>query len=519
LIGVTAELPRTFWALVERRAASSPDAVALEDEQGRTLTFEGFRAAAEAVAAGLSERGVRAGTVVSWQLPTAIDTEVLMVALTRLGAVQNPIVPIMREREVRMILQDAHPQLLIVRSQWRGFDYEAMARAVAPDVGAQVVVADTLPTADPSMLSPPPTEGRTRRWLYHTSGSTARPKGVWHSDASVLAGQHAFVAGLRPTEADVLPIPYPITHIGGMCMLGAALTCGYRQVLVEAFDTRRTPLFLAEREVTLLGSALPFFQAYLAAPREHGAERLYPKLRAGVSGGAPLPPAIHDEVKHELGGIGVINSYGLTEFPAATTATVDDPDAMIRATQGRAAPGVEIRVVGPDGSDRAPGEEGELRLRGRQLFSGYADPALDEDAFDEQGYFRTGDLGEMSSTGYVTVTGRLKDIIIRNAENISAIEIEDLLHTHPAIDDVAVIGVSDPRTGERVCAVVKLVDPGTPFSLHDIDTFCRDAQLAIQKIPERLELVDAIPRLALGKIDKVALRRMFDTQDSTNVSG
>jgi non-ribosomal peptide synthetase component E (peptide arylation enzyme) len=191
-----------------------------------------------------------------------------------------------------------------------------------------------------------------------------------------------------------------------------------------------------------------------------------------------------------------------------TSGGFDDDDEQLAQTEGRASPGVEIRVVRLDGTECARGEEGELRVRGPQMFAGYANPALNADALDELGYFRTGDLGVVADTGHVTITGRVKDIIIRNAENISATEIENLLHEHPAVADVAVIGVPDARTGERVCAVVVTAN-GTAVTLGELRDFCAERGLATQKMPERLELVDAVPRNSMGKAEKVTLRRRY----------
>jgi acyl-CoA synthetase (AMP-forming)/AMP-acid ligase II len=501
--------PPTYWGLVEHRASASPERPLLADEYGRQLTAAGFRDDAERVAAGLHDLGIKPGTVVSWQLPTAIDSLVLLGALTRLGAVQNPIVPIMREREVRYITNEARTEYFIVRPDWRGFAYGALAEQIAAEIGCTVLADDTLPTGDPSVLPPPPGPERVARWLYHTSGSTSDPKGAWHADASVIAGMYAFVTRVLPTPDDVYPICFPVAHIGGANMLAAALHVGYLLPLVEAFDAERSPHFMAEQGATLLGTALPMFQAYLAAQRKHGDEPLFPRLRTCVGGGAPKPPGIDEVIRRELGGLGVVSSWGLTEFPTATSASVHDTPAQIETTEGRASPGVELRVVGLDGNECGPGEEGELRLRGPHLFLGYANAALDVDALDEQGYFRTGDLGIVADTGHVTITGRLKDIIIRNAENIAASEIEDVLHLHPAVADVAVIGLPDPRTGERACAVVVLADGVTSLSLVEIAEHCRELGLAKQKVPEQLEIVDEVPRNAMGKIQKPALKKQF----------
>jgi acyl-CoA synthetase (AMP-forming)/AMP-acid ligase II len=501
--------PPTYWGLVDHRASATPDGVLFGDEYGRTLTFAEYRDEAERVAAGLHDLGVRPGTVVSWQLPTAIDSLVLLAALTRLGAVQNPIVPIMREREVRYITNEAQTEFFVVRDEWRGFAYGALAEQIAAEVGCAVLIGDTLPTGDPSVLPPPPGPERVRRWLYHTSGSTSDPKGAWHADGSVIAGMYAFVTRIQPTADDVYPICFPVSHIGGANMLAAALHVGYRLPLVEAFDAERSPLFMAEQGATLLGTALPMFQAYLAAQRKHGDDPLFPHLRTCVGGGAPKPPGIDEVIRRELGGLGVVSSWGLTEFPTATSASVDDTLEQIETTEGRASPGVELRVVSIEGKECGPGEEGELRLRGPHLFLGYANEALDVDALDEQGYFRTGDLGIVAGTGHVTITGRLKDIIIRNAENISAGEVEEILHQHPAIAEVAVIGLPDPKTGERACAVVTLVEGVTTLSLVDVAEHCRALGLARQKVPEQLEIVDDVPRNAMGKIQKPVLRKQF----------
>ncbi len=501
--------PPTYWKFICECAKATPDAVLLEDEAGRSLTVAEFRDEIERMAAGLYAEGIGPGTRVAWQLPTAIDTLVLLGALARLGAVQSPIIPILREREVRYITNEARTEVMIVRPSWRSFDYEALASAIADEVGFRVYATDTLPTGDPATLPDPPGPEPVPRWLYYTSGSTSDPKGAWHTDPSVLAGMNVWRANLGPTPDDVYPVAFPVSHIGGVCMLGVALTTGMRLVLIEAFDAQQSPRFMAERGATLLGSALPFFQAYLAAQRAHGPEKLFPRLRACVSGGAPKPPGLHEEIKEVLGGVGVVGSWGLTEFPIATCGALDDTDEQLSGSEGTVGPGVEIRVVGLDGVECPPGEEGELRLRGAQMLLGYANPALDADAHDDDGWFRTGDLGVVDDTGHVTITGRVKDIIIRNAENIAASEIEDALHLHPAVADVAVIGVPDARTGERACAIVQLVDGVSALSLADLAEHCRELGLAKQKVPEQLEFVDEVPRNAMGKIDKPSLRKRY----------
>jgi acyl-CoA synthetase (AMP-forming)/AMP-acid ligase II len=515
------DIPGTFWGLVETRAAATPDSAFLEDEQGAALTFAGYRDAAERVAAGLRGAGIGRGSIVAWQLPTTIDSAVLMAALSRLGATQVPIIPILREREVTYITRESRCDWLLARSEWRGFDYRALADAVAAQIGFAVLTVDSLPEADPAVVLPaPPTEHEAQEphWLYYTSGSTSDPKGAWHRDASVMAASSAWIQGFEPSADDLFPVAVPFTHIAGVAMTTTSLRTGMRLLLMEAFDPQRSPLVMAERNATLLGGALPFFHAFLAAQRVHGPDPLWPRLRVGVNGGAPKPAGLHREVKEVLGGIGVVGAWGLTEFPVATCGKLDDRDEDLANTEGVPGPGVEIRVVGLDGLDKGTGEEGELRVRGPQLFLGYANPLLDADAFDEQGFLCTGDLGIVSESRHVTITGRVKDIIIRNAENISAAEIEEYLHLHPAIADVAVIGLPDPRTGERACAVVSLADGYESLTLADIATHCREQGLATQKVPEQLEIVDKVPRNGMGKLEKTLLRATYSRAVQTRSS-
>jgi acyl-CoA synthetase (AMP-forming)/AMP-acid ligase II len=515
--------PPTFWALVEARAAARPDRTILRADDGRSLTGSQYHDAAERVAAGLAAQGIGEGTVVSWQLPTILEAPVLLGALSRLGAVQNPIIPILRRREVGFIARQTGTEVLIVPPVWRGFDYPAMAGEIAAEVGARVLVVDrdaglgahgvALPDGDPATLAPPPAhvdpDDAPVRWLYYSSGTTADPKGIRHTDHSVMAASNGMLVNMGFEPDDVYPIAWPFTHIGGVAMLTTMLTAGAQLCLLETFDPVTSPLVMAEMGATILGSAVPFFHAYMAAQRRHGDEPLFPKLRMGVSGGAPRPDELHGEVRSTLGGLGVMSSWGLTEFPIVTYPTLSDTEEQIARTEGVASPGVDIRVVGPESDELPPGQEGELRVKGPQMFRGYVDSSLDIDAFDDAGWFRTGDLGIVDATGHVRITGRLKDVIIRNAENISAQEVEDVLYRHPKVGDVTVIGLPDPRTGERACAVVQLADGVTALTLAELAEHCRSEGLAIQKVPEQLELVDALPRNAMGKVLKQDLRARY----------
>jgi acyl-CoA synthetase (AMP-forming)/AMP-acid ligase II len=507
---------RKLWPLVEARARATPEALCAVDERGERLSFAGLHARAERVAAALAAQGVAPGMRVSWQLPTRIESLVLVCALARLGALQNPMLPIYREREVGFIVRQAQPRLLVVPRVFRGFDHEALAKRVAAEVAREggpacsVLVCDReLPERDPAALVPFADDpGEPLRWIFYTSGTTADPKGALHSDETIAAGSRGVVERFELGPTDRYPMVFPFTHIGGIGMLFVQLLAGSGAILVESFDEERTPPFLGEHGVTLAAGGTPLVLRYLAYQRRHPERRVFPCLRAAMGGAAPKPPRLHAEVKAELGGAGVVSVYGLTEAPFVVLGSPRDPDEKLARTEGRAAGGAELRVVAADGRACAPGEEGEIRVRGPQICRGYLDSALDADAFDAEGFFRTGDLGRLDAEGFLGVTGRLKEIIIRNGENISAREIEDLLYAHPKIADAAVIGLPDPRTGERCCAVVVPKD-GAALALAEVTAHCREAGLARQKLPEQLELVAELPRNASGKVLKYELRRRF----------
>lgn len=516
----TPRYPPTCWDLVEQGAEAFTDKVILADEHDRSLTGAELCDAALATAAWLSELGIGPGSRVSWQLPTTLEAMVVKLALARIGAVQNPIIPILREAEVDFITDQTGAEYFLVPEEWRGYAHGALARELASRHGLTPLIIDQatdptslagglrLPKGDIASLPPAPTRGDEIRWLYFSSGTTSAPKGIRHTDASVMASASGVIGQLGCGLADINPLPFPITHIGGITMLSAALLTGMELLLFEAFDPVTTPARMAELEVTMLGSAVPFYMAYMAAQQQQDDQPLFTHLRACVGGGAPIPAEISAMVRDVLGGSGIANAWGLTEFPVAVSPKPDDPSEWLDHTVGQPVPGVTVRVVDEEGVEREAGEEGELRLKGPQCFAGYLDASLDADAFDDEGWFRTGDLGLVDADGNVRITGRLKDLIIRNAENISAQEIEEALQRHAAIADVAVIGVPDVRTGERVCAVVVPV-PGETVTLPALAAHCRELGLARQKIPERLELVEALPRNTLGKVLKNVLRADF----------
>ncbi|MEU1270403.1 AMP-binding protein [Streptomyces sp. NPDC005799] len=486
---------RTLWELVERRARLTPGRpVLLQDD--RTLAFGDLRTRAERVAAGLYDMGVRPGTVVAWQLPTRIETALLSFALARLGAVQTPVIPFYRDREVGFALRESKAEFFAVPGTWRGFDHTEMARRL----GAKGVFEayDDLPDGDPDVLPPPPVEGTSVRWIYWTSGTTSDPKGVLHTDRSLIAGGSCLAHALRLSADDVGSMAFPYAHIAGPDYTVMLLLYGFPAVMFEQFALPDALEGYRRHGVTVAGGSTAFYSMFLAEQRKQPGRKVIPTLRLLAGGGAPKPPEVYHAVVREMG-VQLTHGYGMTEVPMITMGAPDDTVENLATTEGRPPEGMEIRVV-----------DGEVRLRGEAVCQGYLDPAQTAEAFDEEGFLRTGDLGFVKDSGHLVLTGRLKDVIIRKGENISAKEIEDLLAAHPAVGDVAVIGLPDAERGERVCAVVEQAPGAEELTLAAMTSYLRAEGLSVHKLPEQLEAVDALPRNeTLRKVLKYKLRERY----------
>jgi cyclohexanecarboxylate-CoA ligase len=317
---------RNIWDLVVRRAEETPERELAVDETGRRISFGAYRDRAERLAAGLaSDHEVREGDVVSWIQPSWIEAMVLFAALRRLGAVQNPIIPIYRDREVGFIVRQAEPSLLVAPSAWRGFDYAAMARSVTEGTKTRVLVADraadrSLPERDPTNLPAPPGDDAHGddvpvRFIYYTSGTTAEPKGARHGDRSLRAASLGMAERLHLAEDDRFALVFPFTHVAGGLYMYAAVAFGFTLLLDEAFDPETTPGLLRRERVTQGGAGTFFHQVYLQAQRAlPPGERLFPHIRTFPGGGAPKPPSLHYDLKAAFG-VGVVSGYGLTEPP------------------------------------------------------------------------------------------------------------------------------------------------------------------------------------------------------------
>lgn len=353
-----------------------------------------------------------------------------------------------------------------------------------------------MPTPDPDAI----------RWLFYTSGTTAEPKGARHRDRHLIASARVFCVAVGPVADDRIASVAPMAHVGGILYFMSALVSGARLIITEVFDPAATSRQLNAAGVTLCGSGVPFIQGFLAQQRAHPETPLFPDLKAFLIGGATRMPSLHYTARDELGGVGVVSGYGATEAPFSCWGSLDDDDHHHSIADGRPTSGVQLKIVREDGIRAERGEPGEVRIAGPTVMAGYVDETLNAAAFDDEGFFRTGDIGYLDDDGYLIISGRIKDVIIRNMENISAREVELPIIDHPAVLIAAVVGLPDEKTGERVCAVVVPVDPTAPPSLEELCAHLESHGINRRKLPVQLEIVEELPLNAMGKVMKKVLQ-------------
>ncbi|OJX05322.1 MAG: cyclohexanecarboxylate-CoA ligase [Burkholderiales bacterium 70-64] len=504
-----------------------PDTVALTGRSSMTgatvtLSWRELRRRVDRMAAGLAGLGVGKGEVVACQLPNWWEFVALHLACVRIGAVTNPLMPIFRQRELRYMLAFARARVLVVPRLFRNFDYPSMVQAMRadlPELHHVLVVGGTGEDAFEQILL-------ARRWedecdtpalfaqrrgspgdvvqLLYTSGTTGEPKGVLHSSNTLLGILLQYAKRLELTGGDVILMASPMGHQAGF-MYGLMMSpmLGAKLVLQDIWAPEEAARLIQDEGVTYTMGSTPFLADLTDTP---AIERYdIGTLRTFVSSGAPIPRVLVERASRRLGAR-IISAWGMTETGSVTTTIPGDPDDRIFGTDGVALPGMEVRVA--DAADRAlpPGTEGRLQCRGIGNFVGYfMRPDLSQPTAD--GWFDTGDLAVMLEGGYIRITGRAKDILIRGGENIPVIEVENALYRHPAIREVAIVGMPDARLGERACAFVSL-HPGRSLDMAEMVAFLDTQQMARQYFPERLEVLDELPHTASGKIQKFHLREL-----------
>ncbi len=500
-------ISETLADALTHAAHAEPERVLVRDG-AVALTAAHLHDRARALAFGLLDR-MPLGSVVSFMLPNWHEAAEIYLGITLAGMVAHPVLPSLREHDLRFMLGDVASRMVFIPETFRGFDYAALLDRVTLDQAdaPEVVVlrgaarAHTpyarLFESPPVML--PPLDPNAVRIILYTSGTTGSPKGVMHTHNSLHAllrqiGEHWLIA-----PGDRFLVPSPISHIGGsIYAFEAPLLLGTSVVLMDRWDPDEGVAVAVEQRCTHLAGATPFLEALLAAARRAGTR--LPDLKVFICGGASVPPALVREAAAYFDRTIVTRAYGSTEVPVTTVGVTDRAELALAAdTDGR-----------PAMAEVVLAEDGEIRTRGPQMLVGYVHAEDEAGVFDKAGFYRTGDLGRWAGQGCLVVTGRSKDIIIRHGENISPKEIEDLLVLHPAVREVAVVGIPDPQTGERAVAVI-VGDEG--FDLAAMHLHLGAQGLAKFKFPETLALWRSLPRNDAGKVLKHRIReRLLEDQ-------
>ncbi len=507
--------------------AACPDKLALTALQldgGQTtrLTYRELGRMADRVAVGLARLGVGRNDVVAMQLPNWWQFTVTYLACSCIGAVVNPLMHIFRERELSFMLRHGAAKLLIVPKLFRNFDHEAMAdglRASLPDLQHVVVVGGQGANSYEALLSEPAWEGAPDAQqiltanrpgpdditqLIYTSGTTGEPKGVMHSANTVMANIRPYAQRLHLGSDDVVLMASPMAHQTGF-MYGLMMPIMLRAIAVlqDTWEPNRAAALVRAEGCSFTMASTPFLADLSRVVAETG--QGVPSLKTFLCAGAPIPGPLVEQARKLLG-TKIVSAWGMTENGAVTMIRLDDDDVLAATTDGCPLPGVELKVVDFDGQALPAGQPGKLLVRAPSNFGGYLHrPHLN--GVDPDGWMDTGDEAFLTEAGYVRISGRSKDVIIRGGENVPVFEIEALLYKHPAIAQVAVVAVPDDRLGERGCAVV-VPRAGQRITLAELVDFLKQQRVALQYIPERLHVCEAMPSTPSGKVQKFKLREL-----------
>lgn len=505
-----------------------PDKVALtayrlEKGEVTRFTYREMDNMADRIAVGLFRLGVRRNDVVACQLPNWWQFTLLYLACSRIGAVINPLMPIFREHELNFMLGHSECKIIVGPKVFRGFDFEAMYKGIQADMPALkhcVIVDGDDANSFHALLSGPEWEKESDAHailhsnrpgpddvtqLIYTSGTTGQPKGVMHTANTTMANIIPYARRLRLTSNDVVLMASPMAHQTGFMyglmmpvMLQAAV------VLQDMWDPRKAIDIIEREGVTFTMASTPFLTDLTRTVAETG--QSVATLKTFLCAGAPIPGPLVEQARNVLP-VKIVSAWGMTENGAVTVTMPDDPDERASSTDGTPLPGVDIKIVDDNDAELPDGAVGRLMVRSCSNFGGYLKrPQLN--GTDADDWFDTGDLAYKDAQGYIRISGRSKDVIIRGGENIPVLEIESLLYRHPAIALVALVAYPDERLGERACAAV-VTKPDHTIDLPEIVRYLKEKRVAVQYIPERLEVMSALPSTPSGKIQKFKLREQL----------
>lgn len=505
-----------YW---QQTARAMPDKIAVVDNHGASYTYSALDHAASCLANWMLAKGIESGDRIAFQLPGWCEFTVIYLACLKIGAVSVPLLPSWREAELVWVLNKCQAKMFFAPTlfkQTRPVDLILPLQNQLPQL-QQIVGVDKLAPATSSLSlsqiiadNTPltmaiTTHGDKLAAVLFTSGTEGLPKGVMLTHNNILASERAYCARLNLTWQDVFMMPAPLGHATGFLHgVTAPFLIGARSVLLDIFTPDACLALLEQQRCTCMLGATPFVYDLLNLLEKQPAD--LSALRFFLCGGTTIPKKVARECQQR--GIKLLSVYGSTESSPHAVVNLDDPLSRFMHTDGYAAAGVEIKVVDDARKTLPPGCEGEEASRGPNVFMGYFDePELTARALDEEGWHYSGDLCRMDEAGYIKITGRKKDIIVRGGENISSREVEDILLQHPKIHDACVVAMPDERLGERSCAYVVLKAPHHSLSLEEVVAFFSRKRVAKYKYPEHIVVIEKLPRTASGKIQKFLLRK------------
>ncbi|EFI8965167.1 medium-chain fatty-acid--CoA ligase, partial [Escherichia coli] len=500
-----------YW---QQTARAMPDKIAVVDNHGASYTYSALDHAASCLANWMLAKGIESGDRIAFQLPGWCEFTVIYLACLKIGAVSVPLLPSWREAELVWVLNKCQAKMFFAPTlfkQTRPVDLILPLQNQLPQL-QQIVGVDKLAPAtsslslsqiiadNTSLTTAITTHGDELAAVLFTSGTEGLPKGVMLTHNNILASERAYCARLNLTWQDVFMMPAPLGHVTGFLHgVTAPFLIGARSVLLDIFTPDACLALLEQQRCTCMLGATPFVYDLLNVLEKQPAD--LSALRFFLCGGTTIPKKVARECQQR--GIKLLSVYGSTESSPHAVVNLDDPLSHFMHTDGYAAAGVEIKVVDDARKTLPPGCEGEEASRGPNVFMGYFDePELTARALDEEGWYYSGDLCRMDEAGYIKITGRKKDIIVRGGENISSREVEDILLQHPKIHDACVVAMSDERLGERSCAYVVLKAPHHSLSLEEVVAFFSRKRVAKYKYPEHIVVIEKLPRTTSGKIQK-----------------
>ncbi|WP_448157795.1 medium-chain fatty-acid--CoA ligase [Escherichia coli] len=505
-----------YW---QQTARAMPDKIAVVDNHGASYNYSALDHAASCLANWMLAKGIESGDRIAFQLPGWCEFTVIYLACLKIGAVSVPLLPSWREAELVWVLNKCQAKMFFAPTlfkQTRPVDLILPLQNQLPQL-QQIVGVDKLAPATSSLslsqiiadntplTTAITTHGDELAAVLFTSGTEGLPKGVMLTHNNILASERAYCARLNLTWQDVFMMPAPLGHATGFLHgVTAPFLIGARSVLLDIFTPDACLALLEQQRCTCMLGATPFVYDLLNVLEKQPAD--LSALRFFLCGGTTIPKKVARECQQL--GIKLLSVYGSTESSPHAVVNLDDPLSRFMHTDGYAAAGVEIKVVDDARKTLPPGCEGEEASRGPNVFMGYFDePELTARALDEEGWYYSGDLCRMDEAGYIKITGRKKDIIVRGGENISSREVEDILLQHPKIHDACVVAMPDERLGERSCAYVVLKAPHHSLSLEEVVAFFSRKRVAKYKYREHIVVIEKLPRTASGKIQKFLLRK------------